>query len=860
MLNWTEYVKKLLLEHNAWDSITLSIEDQKTCGVPQIVKASVLLLDNLQRTEGKNNIIVFPERLQSSFIFTIIKLLHNISDGRIDHTYDPSTFKPGDKLKCGNSVVEFVENKEVNNEKRMVIKFADGMTVENRIEIFPLFQYTNTKRRISPYKTYIEEKRAIEAKYYGLSTDEKFFKVLSDYKTHMDSSIVYMTPVGSTKELISECTIGEKKITDYVLIGNVDYSGNIKNISSGQLSGTPAIVLASDLYSVVALKEKGHPIQSVIIDVSNANALSSQLDALNELLQLNVPITCVTDVVNSFDLQPFEDRGFNIWRWNESSITKELYSEGDSLINRKVSNCANRNVKYLKSSGKEIGEVFRLLSSHRSESKEQSPEMMKIFDMLYGLSFTALRETIYFKPEETSAFAGKLYECKALLENEKHFISTDTYSDYKFIINALSKILSTEYKFDKHSMMCECLVEFKNTSVCIVMPENADKRRIYEYWNNWCNENRLNIDLEVLSPAEFYSGESNRFDSVIVIGWLKRAIMRKILYSFNTANYTVLLYDYENRWKRYDDNKWNSSLHNSENKRIIKNIFAQSGISVQIERFDEKEEVVVIDEQLDELNEIELVLRENKYRQYTARGGTRPENETVEAIPINYIGGYFAFYRTGHKIISASDIILNEGSNIENILPDELSVGDFVVVRESSKDIVRELADVILSNSGMSGLRESAHKWKEALDIEKLFNTEEQIFERLQRAGCTRGYPTVLRWLNDDEFIAPQSKEDMECIAKVTESTVLMELLDDIFDAAQTVKTAHVRAGKVISEMLRNRIVESLREYGEIDPFNIWNPIEMYIDGVGNVKILKIIDIGTPVIVDIADTNRLISE
>ena len=87
-----------------------------------------------------------------------------------------------------------------------------------------------------------------------------------------------------------------------------------------------------------------------------------------------------------------------------------------------------------------------------------------------------------------------------------------------------------------------------------------------------------------------------------------------------------------------------------------------------------------------------------------------------------------------------------------------------------------------------------------------------------------------------------------------------MELLDDIFDAAQTIKTAHVRAGKVISEMLRNRIVESLREYGEIDPFNIWNPIEMYIDGVGNVKILKIIDIGTPVIVDIADTNRLISE
>ena len=51
-----------------------------------------------------------------------------------------------------------------------------------------------------------------------------------------------------------------------------------------------------------------------------------------------------------------------------------------------------------------------------------------------------------------------------------------------------------------------------------------------------------------------------------------------------------------------------------------------------------------------------------------------------------------------------------------------------------------------------------------------------------------------------------------------------------------------------------------IKEYGDIDPFNIWDPIEMQVDDVGLVRILKIIDIGTPVIVDIADTNRLIDE
>ena len=34
----------------------------------------------------------------------------------------------------------------------------------------------------------------------------------------------------------------------------------------------------------------------------------------------------------------------------------------------------------------------------------------------------------------------------------------------------------------------------------------------------------------------------------------------------------------------------------------------------------------------------------------------------------------------------------------------------------------------------------------------------------------------------------------------------------------------------------------------------------MTVEGIGPVKILKIIDVGSPIVVDIADTNRLIEE
>lgn len=376
----------------------------------------------------------------------------------------------------------------------------------------------------------------------------------------------------------------------------------------------------------------------------------------------------------------------------------------------------------------------------------------------------------------------------------------------------------------------------------------------------WCRRERLITQVYVLYPAEYYPAQSTQFSATIVVGWLKRAIMRKILYGFNTQTYTVLLYDYEKRWKNYDTARWNSALDSSRNRQTIEKSFTTDKIRVSTSRFTPVETAPEEIPETDEFAEIEVVLRENKYRQYVANGGQKAVNETTEAIPVNYVGGYLAFYRTGHKVISATNIIMNDADKIDSILPDQLKMGDFVVVRETARDLIREMADVILARSGKSELREMAGKWKEALEIETLFYTPEEIYQHLQEAGCTKGYQAIRGWLLDDDVIAPQSKQDLEYIAAATGSSVLKELLDQVYDAAQTVRSAHIQAGKVLSMHLRSRIVEALKEYGDIDPFNIWEPIEMQVEGIGTVRILKIIDIGTPVTVDIADTNRLIDE
>ena len=223
MLEWHDFVEQLLSEESSFDGISLSFDGTAhSVGVPPIIKASVLMLDKMITHQGKFNILVFPERIQSIFIFTLIKLLHNIAEGKIERAYNPEAFKSGEKLKLGNAVVEFVGIEDEKNERRMKIKVAD-LTISAPIEYFPLFQLTNTQRRLSPYEKYVVEKEKIEGLVSHLTADEKFLKMLADYRTHMDSSIVSMTSVINAKELLSTCKLCGRDIKSILLVGQADY-------------------------------------------------------------------------------------------------------------------------------------------------------------------------------------------------------------------------------------------------------------------------------------------------------------------------------------------------------------------------------------------------------------------------------------------------------------------------------------------------------------------------------------------------------------------------------------------------------------------------------------------------------------
>lgn len=260
-----------------------------------------------------------------------------------------------------------------------------------------------------------------------------------------------------------------------------------------------------------------------------------------------------------------------------------------------------------------------------------------------------------------------------------------------------------------------------------------------------------------------------------------------------------------------------------------------------------------------ELDTIAKTIQEGRLRRYQAHGTMV---KSVDALPVNFAGDYIAFFREGHALVSATKIITEDADAIRIIRPRDLQIGDFIVMRETDRDIIKEIADQSLAAQGKAGYRALATKWKDALQIQLLFMTFQEFCDKLHAAGCTKGNVTIDNWCNDENMIAPQDKEDLRLIAKVCENDVLTEKLDQIYEAARDVKAAHTQAGLFLSSVLRKRIADELKNYGDIDPFNIWEPIELNLEGIGTVRILKVIDINEHrmITVDASDTNRLMAD
>lgn len=859
MTSWSDYINQLLSQKTNFDDVVISLDGNRTTmPVPSIVKASILMLDQMMESMGKRNVLIFPETHKTLFLFVIMKLLHNFGTGRIAHHYDPEEFTIGEKLKLDKAIAECRGSVIDNGKKLLRLKFSDGY-YSAPVDLLPFLQRTNTARKLSKSNRFYEEKKKIDQKNKLAEYMGSPVTLLSQYKTHMESSVYYMSTVASTKKRIFDCWLDDNRIDSLMLIGQANYEGKIQNIGPGQLKGVPAIILSPDLFAIRATIGQRNPVQSIVIDASNSNQIIQQLDALDDLLRQDVPIVCVTDTTNSFQLEELQKRHFNIWRWNNANLTAELCDAVDESLERRLGNCANQTVDYVYADSPILTNVMKRISVHRKDIRDQSPQIMQIFETLNRLTFSALRETVGFSKVQVEQAEQKLRMCLDLLKTERPFISVNMQEDFQAAIGSLGQIYGN-IELPKRVVLSNKLRELQGKSVLLIVPDHADKEYSRQYWRNFLLKNSLSSELNVLTVSEYMGNVLPSHDVAIIIGWLQRDKMRRIIYGYRSRKYVILLYECEKKWCGYDVRQWHRILKQSDNKTLIEKSFKlgkQAGAVSSMDLSDPLPQVEASES--DEMEEIIKTVRDYRFQKYA--GKSHSGSQPVEALPVNFIGDYIAFFRKGHALLSATKIIAEDEERIEQITPDKVQIGDFIVLRETDRDLIREMADRILNKAGKSDLRNLATKWKESIRVALLFADINEFFEKLKAAGCTKGFQTISNWAHDERLIAPNEKQDLEIIAKVSADPVLTEKLDKIYNAGKEVKAAHTQAGMDLSRLLRARIADVLKEMGEIDPYNIWEPLELDLEEIGTVRILKVIDVNDHrfIMIDAADTNRLMT-
>ena len=850
-MQWNDFLRKILSQETVLDNLVISLSNEPAVGVPPILKASVIMTDKFIASSRKN-MFVFPELQICSFVFMLLRTLYYISEGRIKKDYDPYAFIPGCKLKYKNSVMEFVGivfDKDAGVE-RIWVRFAD-MKYSIPLEAAPFLQHVETKRlsKLASFKNVSSS--LIED--LEINSTEAFIRKLSDYKTHLDGTALLVAPVLNTKKLFSGTTINGESINDVLLLAQADLDGKVKNMAAGQLKGNPAIVLCPDLYTANEIIESSLEIKSVIVE-ANEHSINNQLDALDELIKREKPIMLLTDHMSYTDTSNLESRGFNIWTWNESTITADLYGHQISSIGVRAYNVAQRKIEFIEVTCPEISRALDLLNKTKTQIEDKAPSIRQAFQNMFEIALLLLRAVTPIK--NYNRFDETLRKCNAILEMEKPYINTDLFADLSEIVVILDSIFRSGHKLPKIKAITSLLLSLTEGCYYLIVPPNADKNDVGQYIDAFL-QNKGRINVTILYPNEYTSQPELVSGFTIVSCWLNRVIMNRILNSYTTPIIKLLLYEPEKLWKNgYFRNKSKLSSRNNSNNAKILNVIG-SELDARIDRegiLNNHSEVETQD--MNTLEEIELTLKQSKYRHYfSSHGG----NSEVKAIPISFVGDYLAFYRTGRTLLTATKLINEDYEKIEEIKAVNIKVGDFVIERETQRDLTRDIADVILRNGGCLELRDTSRKWKEALEVESVFSDENTIYEKLRDVGCTRSRLAVRLWLNDNNMITPQSKDDIAYIAEATGDTVLSEIVDNVFEAGRVIKSAHIQAGHHLAQSLKSSLASSLTWMGSIDSFNVWDPIEVSVENVGNIKILKVIDVGAEIIIDAANTNRLLN-
>ncbi len=826
---------------------------QQSVPIHPLIKLSTgLALKTMTRQTDNRLVILLPNRLDAArWVATLCALEVMRTDYEVNFS-GKVKFAKGQKLLVNNCVVEF-DSEEFSpdvNRRVMRVKCSKKSFYSIPLDRKLKFRPVNTKRPLSSLEK-------VKAAYYSSETlDNQIDNILGietlGNRAIFQDNILLVSKIGETTDFIEENSINDSRITDLFQWGKLNVDGQITALASGQVKAKPSSLIVSDLYGA-AEYVTANPEMTKIVIIDGVASCVKELQRLDDdILPLNIPMIVVADLFETEQLYHLEDRNFKIWQWNKSTISRKsvVSARGKSpfsALNRSLKNYIDQQIICEFSEHPTLTGLVEDVLALGQSIEPGDDHLKNMYVQLVRLVNRFSR--LVWLPDQSwmRDFFGTVQKLQQNFSGQRLWIQQDSAEKIETSLKTLSDLTSNPFPDPDHKLekLYTLTTQLSDTdTVAIIVLNQRDARIAKEYWRNQLPNRKFNR-LHFLAVSDLRDrADTLALTQVIICGWLNHSRIYPLLHMHVVPKITMLLYPFEAQWFRSARKRWDKQNNYHIRAKDFSDTlnFPENDLNlvdpapeVPDSPSSETEDFDIID--------FELKVKRYRYASYTAGGS---ESEVVQAKTVAFTQDKFAFITETHRLLVVSDFM--RGKTSKGKIPrrdvNQLRVGDYVLFRESDRDIIREIADKALAEQNLSHLREVAGLWRVALQrrYEAYGKNFEKLVLSLWDAGCEREPSTINSWLWNEDRIGPANKKDIERIARATKDELLMVKQREVEEAIRIVRSAHLQAAGYITRRLLDNLSEILDS--ELDSHTDLSPsMVLSLDDFGHIRILRVDEI-----------------
>ncbi|MGE0244553.1 MAG: DrmE family protein [Pyrinomonadaceae bacterium] len=672
------------------------------------------------------------------------------------------------------------------------------------------------------------------------------------------TAVILVAHINQTRERVADLSLSPdnnltSKLSSAFGWGSLSDEGEVRLWGSAGRREEPVVLVSSNFADVCEYVDV-NPRKVDLVIVDGTRSLND-LSSFESLLERQIPFLFVLSGKDQESIPFLTKRGFCFWAWNADDLTslQSNSQEKDERspffdVERKLDSFAEFAVDIIGCCNPAFDSVFSSLQKVRERLNDDDFYASDVFGKLYGVFLRASRivstsETVMTRLAELIASVNDD------LETFENFLEADLLVLLHEAINALGAgIADLSADESKPALMNKEIQTLKTAgykSICVVLNKSdfdVERDTITEKFPG---------GSVVFEKSSTFKG-SDEYDCVVLCGYLRGNQMLRVFDKSLGSRVIVFNYTHEKEWTNSTKRKFFGSFDTEDFRNP--SVFGKRQLAIANDGGTGGESP-----EKNALEDFEIRLHELKRLRILRGLDDEASVNKVAARCVMFNQGGYAFLTDGHSVPVINEL-MSAGAKPDK-LPQrkikDISIGDFLLFRESSsRNIIRELADLGLERSGNAHLRELATRWRPALTtvFEKNGRSLSRVKAVLSGFGCDRNELTIKNWLQDENQIAPGDDADLLAIAEAAGDDELMETCETVVQAVSQVRGAHIQASKQVARLLDKRIKGDLQDLSETDAV-------IKVAGLGNVFIVCVESIDSSVSqVAAHKVNRLLRE